>query len=540
MNIVVLGGYGVFGSRLAELLLRDGHSVTIVGRNSEKAEIVATKLGCEWAAFDIHATVEKLRALTPEVVVDAAGPFQAYGEDCYHVARLCIDMGADYLDLADDATFVKGVCALDDLAKAAGRRVLSGVSSVPALSGAVVADLSQDMQDIELIETAILPGNQAPRGASVMASILSQLGVAVPVWRGGRRQDQTGWSDLRSITLLPGLTRRAHFIEVPDIHLFPEIFGAQSVMFRAGMELRILNWAMALVAGVRSVWPFQITTLRLAVFRTMARLLQPFGTDRGGMAVDVVGTVGGQTVRRNWRLIAEAGEGPFVPAVAARAAVRRLAKIAPGARACVTEVSLEEMRSAFADLHVQDTCSELPWQSQFQRAFGASWDGLPEAVQRVHRVVDVARFQGHAQIERGEGVLAALVARVFGFPKAAERCQLCVTKTVTESGEVWLRDFGGHKMQSRCELAPKAGGFRERFGAFLFEMDLKIENGVVQMPVRRAWFLGVPLPRMMLPLSDTREFEREGKFHFDVALIAPVGGMIVRYRGSLEPENREN
>ncbi len=83
MKIVVLGGYGVFGSRLADLLLRDGHLVTIVGRNAQKAETLATKLGCDWAAFDLHAAAEPLRALSPAVVIDAAGPFQTYGEDCY-------------------------------------------------------------------------------------------------------------------------------------------------------------------------------------------------------------------------------------------------------------------------------------------------------------------------------------------------------------------------------------------------------------------------------------------------------------------------
>ncbi|MFV0409911.1 MAG: NAD-dependent epimerase/dehydratase family protein [Paracoccus sp. (in: a-proteobacteria)] len=33
MKVLVIGGYGVFGSRLARLLLRDGHRVTIAGRD---------------------------------------------------------------------------------------------------------------------------------------------------------------------------------------------------------------------------------------------------------------------------------------------------------------------------------------------------------------------------------------------------------------------------------------------------------------------------------------------------------------------------
>jgi nucleoside-diphosphate-sugar epimerase len=45
MRVVILGGYGVFGSRLAELLLRDGHDVWIVGRSLEKAQALAARIG---------------------------------------------------------------------------------------------------------------------------------------------------------------------------------------------------------------------------------------------------------------------------------------------------------------------------------------------------------------------------------------------------------------------------------------------------------------------------------------------------------------
>lgn len=193
------------------------------------------------------------------------------------------------------------------------------------------------------------------------------------------------------------------------------------------------------------------------------------------------------------------------------------------------------MQAAFADLQVQDSCSEAPWVTQFQKAFGDQWDQLPVVVQRAHKVVDVTRLQGHAQIERGNGLLAPAAARVFGFPKATERCQVLVTKKVTEKGEVWERDFGGHVMRSLCELAPSSGRFRERFGGFLFELDLKVEDGAVHMPVRRAWCLGVPLPKFLLPLSETWEFEQNGTFQFDVTLYAPTGGLMVRYRGYLKP-----
>ncbi len=44
IKVVVLGGYGVFGSRLAELLIRDGHEVWLAGRDIDKAAALAARI----------------------------------------------------------------------------------------------------------------------------------------------------------------------------------------------------------------------------------------------------------------------------------------------------------------------------------------------------------------------------------------------------------------------------------------------------------------------------------------------------------------
>ncbi|MFY0619459.1 DUF4166 domain-containing protein [Shimia sp.] len=537
MKVAVLGGYGVFGGRLADLLVRDGHQVVVVGRSFAKAEALAGQLGCAALEWDIHSDPAPLVALSPDVVIDAVGPFQTYVEDPYRVARLSLQMGADYLDLSDSAAFTSGISILDAEAKRVGRRVLSGVSSVPGLSSAVVADLVLGLDDVLLIESAILPGNRAPRGASVMASIMGQLGRETQVWRGGKWRALRGWRAARRVTLAPGLERVGRFVEVPDIRLFPEAFKARSVMFRAGMELGFLNFGMRMVAAVRQVVPFEITPRRVAVFRWLAQLTERFGTDRGGMHVEVIGRQGEQVRRHSWTLVAEAGEGPYIPAVAARVLMRHFEEVPPGARPCVRDVSLDQMQAGWADLEVTTQRQDGFWQPQFEIAFGEKWNDLPNKIKELHCVADLEVFTGEARVTRDGGLLAQWVARLFGFPKATERCAVRVTKTRTDKDEIWERDFAGQRFLSRCRLAPEPGRFRERFGPFQFEMDLTVMDGVVGMPVRKGWFLGLRMPRWLLPISETREFVADGCFHFDVSLAAPLGvGAIVRYQGWLEPE----
>jgi NAD(P)-dependent dehydrogenase (short-subunit alcohol dehydrogenase family) len=539
MKVLVLGGYGVFGSRLAELLLRDGHDVVIAGRNLVKAKVLADKLGCKPLVVDFHAEPGALFDASPDVVVDAAGPFHAYGHDPYIIPRLCLEQDADYLDLSDDAAFTAGLAALDDQARTSGRRLLSGVSSVPGISSAVAADLCAGLEEVLLIDTAILPGNRAPRGASVISSIVGQLGTTSRAWRGGVWRDQPCWSDARRVPLAPDLKRTARFIQVPDIHLFPGFFGARSVMFRAGMELGILNAAMRGVGIVRQRWLFDVTPRRAEFFRWIANLFLPFGTDRGGMRVAVVGRRGDEHVRREWRLVAEAGDGPYIPAVAARAIIRKLDRINPGARPCLAEATRTEMEEAMTGLNVSTATEEVPYPTLFQSALADRWSQLPTEHQILHSVQDLDSFSGTAQVTRGRSIIARVAAWIFGFPPAAEDVPVTVTKIRTEKGETWERDFGGRVFRSYLTPAPAPYRYREHFWPFNYELDIPVEQGCMRLTVRRGWFLGFPMPRFLLPKSDSREYVEDGVFRFDVALGAPLGGgLIVRYQGQLQPDHR--
>jgi hypothetical protein len=149
----------------------------------------------------------------------------------------------------------------------------------------------------------------------------------------------------------------------------------------------------------------------------------------------------------------------------------------------------------------------------------------------------VESFSGVAQVTRGTSVIAHLAAWFFGFPPAGDNVPVTVTKTRTELGETWERNFAGRVFRSYYTPTTEPYRYRERFWFFTYEQDLPVENGCMRLPVRREWFLGMPIPRPLLPGSDSREYAIDGAFHFDVALSAPLGGgLIVRYRGALRPD----
>jgi hypothetical protein len=173
--------------------------------------------------------------------------------------------------------------------------------------------------------------------------------------------------------------------------------------------------------------------------------------------------------------------------------------------------------------------------SLFRDALGTKWDTLDPVLRAAHSGPGSDRFSGRADVERGTSVFARLTCWLLGFPPAGDGQPVTVDMTRSGDGEVWTRHFGTATFHSHLTPASRPGHYCERFGPFTYEIAIPVENGAMRLEARRGWFLGVPMPKRCLVTSDSSEFARDGRLHFDVALRAPFGlGLIVRYRGSLD------
>lgn len=544
--VVIVGGTGVFGGRLARRLLAQGEvRVLIAGRDPARLAAFCAAYGGEAMVLDRAGDVtEALAACAPFAVVDAAGPFQSYGDDPYRLVRAAIAVGSHYLDLSDDADFTMGIGALDQAARAAGVAVLSGVSSVPAISAAAVRALAVGITRIALIDTVILPGNRAPRGLSVVRAIVSQVGRPLRIFRGGNWTEIPAWGGAQKLEIGdPGVAtlgkRWVSFIGAPDLALFPRRFAAHSVLFRAGLELPIMHLGLVALSWLVRARLLRTLTPLARVLHAVASRLEPFGSDRGGMRVAITGIdQAGCRVQRHWTLIAEAGAGPEIPAIPAFVAINTLLEnaIAPGARACLDDLDLSAIEAALPRPEMKTVRGEAPAPVLYERVLGAEFARLPVAVQSLHAVVDRAEFVGEARVEVGSHPVAGLVRWLMRFPAASPRVPVTVVMTREGERERWQRQFGTARFVSVLSRHPddQHGECQERFGPFAFGIRLIVDAGGISMPVRNARFLGLPLPRFLLPESRTQETaDGHGNALFDVEIRLPVIGRVIRYSGNL-------
>src|ERR1700722_4565588 len=158
-TILVLGGYGFFGERISESLASDSSSVRLLvaGRDGGKAAALVARLGLpaeQEVVVDANdpGLGTRLRELRVNTLIHTAGPFQAQK---YTVATAAIAAGCHYIDLADGREFVAGIASLDATARARGGTVLSGASSVPGLSSAVIDRYLPRFKRLDSIEFGI-------------------------------------------------------------------------------------------------------------------------------------------------------------------------------------------------------------------------------------------------------------------------------------------------------------------------------------------------------------------------------------------------
>jgi hypothetical protein len=354
MRIVVLGGYGNFGARICHALAARGDAEVIAAGRDPDGDRSAARLKATIgrARIDLAARnfAGALHDLSPAIVVHCAGPFQGQG---YHVAQAAVAAGAHYIDLADGRDFVANFAErMHAPARAAGVLAVSGGSTLPALSSAVIDSVARRLVRINEIRTVIAPGQRGPRGAATLAGFASYAGKPFKWLSGGAWVDAYGWQELQRIRI-DGLSARwAAACDVPDLALLPARFpGVETVEFRAALELGIQHFGLWCAAALRRrgvTVPLERWVLALS---RLATALNWLGSDRGGMLVSIIGTrEDGSRACVEWELTADSNHGPEIPCMAAILLAQKLARgeiATRGAFPCMGFLTLSDFEAEF-------------------------------------------------------------------------------------------------------------------------------------------------------------------------------------------------
>lgn len=548
MKVLIIGGYGTFGFRIAQGLSSEERlELYLAGRNLDRAKAACARLS--GAATFMPLKLDR-RALEldfrPDLIIDASGPFQAYKGS--PVLDYCVAHGIHYADLSDDGHFVSEVVSQKTLAEKAGITAISGLSTCPVLSAIGLREIESEIGPASDVMIGIAPSPKADLGKNVVAAVMSYAGQkTVPVRRASKTQKIAGLIEIRNASIcvpgdvpLPILPFAV--ADAPDSVVLPNSFPALTEIWTgAGTRPVWLHRILVVLARGIAIGVLPKLSAVASIFHRVRGMFR-FGVHRGGMIV----SGRNETRAASWHLVAEGDDGPYVPTLPAVALVRKYLRNTPppsGAYSGDQVINLQDLTPEFEKLNIaygmQYDGADLP---VYEAVLGGAYANLSPAIQILHRTGNVRYFCGRCHVTRGRNPLSHIVAAFVGFPKSGRDIPVSVTVTPDAKGESWTRNFGGRKFSSHHSLGTGRWSrhVTERFGPIAIHMAILEEAGRLRIKTQGWSIFGLPLPKFLKPGGDVYETQDDlGRFHFHVDLIAPIFGRLCKYEGWLtEPETR--
>lgn len=363
-RILILGASGNFGKIISQQLVKEKIPLLIAARRIQPLQQLKQSLELKYPQANINYTqclatyqniLQLLQKHKPLLLINASGPFQ---QASYEVAEACITAGVHYTDLADGREFVCGIRTLNDKACAANVSVISGASTVPALSSAVIESMLPSFSKINAIRYGIATGAKTPRGLATTQAILSYIGR--PIYckaKNFKHKTPYGWQNLYRQNYPELGARWMANCDIPDLDLFPVHYNIHKLQFSAGMQSSLLHLGIWLCSWLVRCLP----CIKLAPFAAsllkFSHLFDSSGNADGGMHMIISGKdPHGKRLQKSWYIIAKNGVGINIPTIPSIYIAKQLSlgnTYKTGAYPCLGIVALNDY---LQELDCDDIC----------------------------------------------------------------------------------------------------------------------------------------------------------------------------------------
>jgi saccharopine dehydrogenase (NAD+, L-lysine forming) len=276
--ILIVGGYGVVGGRIAADLAPDyPDQVMVAGRSVERAQAAAAALG--------HGARGRFIDIEQPASIDAAlvgvrAVMSCIDQPGRLLLHAAIERGLRYTDITPHLCELGRGAAYEQIvarARACGARVVLGTGIVPGISNVMARVLAQTLGGADAIETALLLCATDVTGPASFDYFLQELAMPFEIHVDGADRAARAFSDPCPVEFPAPLgLRPAYLFPFSDQVLYPRTMGARTAVTRLAIEPTSLarGLAVALHFGAGRVMAW--APLRHAIARgRQGRLPQP-------------------------------------------------------------------------------------------------------------------------------------------------------------------------------------------------------------------------------------------------------------------------
>jgi saccharopine dehydrogenase (NAD+, L-lysine-forming) len=241
-GILIAGGYGVVGARIAGELAADYPGrIIIAGRSLSRANEAAERIGHGARGRRLDVTEMDSIAAALDGVSVAVSCIDQPGRKLFWAA---LRQGLGYTDITPHLNALGRDAAYDEIvtaARAAGARLVLGTGIVPGISNVMARALADALGGADAIETALLLNANDISGRASFEYFLQELSMTFVSRIDGKDRPVPAFSDPRRIDFpQPVGARYGYLFPFSDQVLYPRTMAVQTAVTRLAIEPAVL------------------------------------------------------------------------------------------------------------------------------------------------------------------------------------------------------------------------------------------------------------------------------------------------------------
>jgi len=268
-SILIAGGYGVVGSRIAADLASDYPGrVVVAGRHGDQADAMAAAIGhgARGRELDVHVPSSIARAMDDVAVVVSCIDQPERG-----LMRAAIERGVRYTDITPHLAELgrhSRYERIDAAARASGAVILLGAGLVPGISNVMVRALADTLGGADTIETSLLLSADDVAGPASFDYFLNELAMTFDLHTQGTDKVTRAFVRPRVVEFpSPIPPHRAYLFPFSDQVLYPRTMNALTVLSRLALDPQRMEQLLAFLVDTRIASVLWWEPLRRALVR---------------------------------------------------------------------------------------------------------------------------------------------------------------------------------------------------------------------------------------------------------------------------------
>jgi saccharopine dehydrogenase-like NADP-dependent oxidoreductase len=246
-QVLLLGGLGRIGQSVAQDLMAHTDAMMILAGRRSASEVSLSHPRQRYRSLDVADGENLRRAMADcDLVIHTAGPF-SYRDSL--VLQTCLELGVNYLDVADNPTYVERALALSQEAAAAGVTAIVSTGVFPGISNSMARLGVEAMDQPEAIHLSYVVAGSGGAGVTVMRTTFLELQYPISAWIDGRWQPIEPYSQRQRVAFpAPYGNCAVYWYNTIEAMTLPRSFPVQTVTTKFGSLPDLYNQLTWLVA----------------------------------------------------------------------------------------------------------------------------------------------------------------------------------------------------------------------------------------------------------------------------------------------------